>query len=114
MKAFEVFSQKDIRTAARLIRNLLKRGGTIEDLYAAAQIKSPTKIMFTYDPGVLPQNLLSKGSFLNAVGWIVLRSWLRVKKEFDRYHIEEREVRSFVRKERRKWLNEGPDGPIKP
>jgi len=117
MTAFEVFSPKDIRTCARLVRLLLSKGGTVEDLYAAANV--PHLKPFKFDiPPYLAKGLfkvpIQKESILNSIGWVILRNWLRIHKILEEGEIVPKTVQNFVRKERRKWLENDPDGKIKP
>jgi len=115
MKPLEAFSPKDIRTCARLMRLLLSKGGTVEDLYAAANI--PRLKPFLFDiPSDVAKGLFKvpKDSILRSLGWVLLRNWLKIRKLLEEGEITPKTVQNFVRKERRKWLENGPDGKIKP
>jgi len=118
MKAFEAFSPKDIRTAARLMRHLMDHGGTVEDLFAGAKLPPPMESFKLVIPPYLAKGLfqvpIQKTSILNSIGWVVLRDWLRINKLLNEGEIVTKTIQNFVRKERRKWLEESPSGAIKP
>ena len=117
MTVLEAFSQKDIRTCARLMRLLLSKGGTVEDLYAAANTPHLKPIRLDIPPSVARKLLnipIQKASILPSIGWVILRSWLRIHKILQEGEIDQKTVQNFVRKERRKWLESGPTGPLRP
>lgn len=115
MKVLEAFSPKDIRTCARLMHLLLNKGGTVEDLFAAAN--TPRLKSFVFDvPSDVAQGLFKvpKESILRSLGWVLLRNWLKIHKLLEEGEIVTKTVQNFVRKERRKWLETSPSGSIRP
>ena len=118
MKALEAFSSKDVRTCARLMHAIMDKGGTVEDLFAGAKLPPPAKHYNLAVPTSLAKELfqipIQTASILNSIGWVVLRDWLRIHKLLEGGEIVPKTVQNFVRKERRKWLEDSPSGKIKP
>jgi len=52
--------------------------------------------------------------FLFAVGWQTLRIWNRIRRELVSRNVTTDEVKNFIRKERRTWLEQPKTGKVTP
>lgn len=114
MKALEIFSPKDIRTSARLLKRLEQSNFGLTDLHSYAEhikflVKGGGALIFG---GVSFEN--EEINILNGLGWRTLRTWLKIKRRLNKAEMTEEDVKIFVRKEHRKDLEQSPSGHIKP
>lgn len=116
MKAFEAFSSKDIRTCARILSLLEAKGLDLSDLRAHA-----AHMRFMGGKGA---NLVFRGvdlgdpditdSVMEGIGWRTLRIWRKIKGIVDKSGKTDAEIRSFVRTERKRWLEHEAYGTLRP
>ena len=114
MKTLEVFSPKDIRTCARLLKRLEQSNFGLTDLHSYAEhikflAKGGGSLIFG---GVLFEN--EEINILNGLGWQTLKTWLRIKKNLDKAQMTEKETKTFVKQERKKWLLQESYGGKRP
>ena len=106
MKTLEIFSPKDIRTCARLLKRLEQSSFGLTDLHSYAE---HLKFLIKRGGGLIFNDAYfesNETNILNKLNWTTLRTWLRIKKYLDKAEMTEKDAKLFVKQERKKWLNQ--------
>lgn len=115
----EVYTPAQIRTCGKILKRLFEHGKTVEEFlalceYLTVNASNPLVTKFRLAFKTKERERLNKEDLLNSLGWSTLRSWTRLSKLLKEQQIEEKEIKTYIRKARKAWLELENEGPRKP
>jgi len=116
MKALEVFTPKEVRTCARVIKKFTEAGYQIHELPSVVDHmgelgRLQIGLKFPASMEVKAGNLTAD-QFMAAIGWQVLRSWFKVWKALNKLNLTNNDVKKYVSVERRRYLGKMTSGRV--
>ena len=109
MKILEAYTPAEVRGCGRMVKRIIASGGQAADIlgyaaYAEANAANPRIARLRLVMRRPENEATTKDELLYSFGHELLREWVKLTKDILKFQLEIDEIRSFIKRERKKEL----------